>query len=86
MPDTELTQNEIEALKHLRTVVGPAPVPDQDAGRLLSLTLIEQKEGGYTLTDSGADLLRQIELQQELDAQLEQTFPASDPPKLTRPH
>ena len=85
MPDIDLSSGELDTLRLFRSPGQPEDVDPQHFAKLLSLALVEQQEGGPVLTASGRDLLRTREIDEELDDQLDQTFPASDPPKLTRP-
>jgi len=84
MTDLDLTVDEMETLARFQSLDQPEEVDPQHFAKLLSLALVEQKEGGPELTSSGLELLRSRAADAELDKQLEQTFPASDPPKITR--
>lgn len=84
MTDLDLTVDEMETLARFQSLDQPEEVAPQHFAKLLSLALVEQKEGGPALTSSGLELLRSRAADAELDKQLEQTFPASDPPKITR--
>lgn len=83
MTDFEVAPAELETLRLFQSPRQPEDVDPQHFAKLLSLALVEQKEGGPELTDSGQDLLRARKID-ELDDQLDQSFPASDPPKITR--
>lgn len=86
MSQDDLTQAEFETLASFEGGQ-PDHIEASHFAKLLSLALVEQKEGGPELTEAGLSLLRQRDkkhLDAELDAELEQTFPASDPPNITR--
>lgn len=86
MSDDDLTQEEFATLAAFENSQPEHVEPDHFA-KLLSLALVEQREGGPELTEAGLSLVRQRQKRQldaELDAELEQTFPASDPPNVTR--
>src|SRR5690606_15939754 len=84
MTDLDLTVDEMETLARFQSLDQPEEVDPRHFAKLLSLALVEQKEDGPELTSSGLELLRSRAADAELDKQLEQTFPASDPPKITR--
>ncbi|SFZ80769.1 hypothetical protein SAMN02983003_0117 [Devosia enhydra] len=82
---TELTEEEAEALARFDAPAKPVEVDPMVYAKLLSMGLVEQHEGGPFITATGVEILNRKALDDELDAELEQTFPASDPPNLTRP-
>lgn len=89
MADPDLTTDELETLARFQNLDQPDEVDPQHFAKLLSLALLEQKEGGPEITSSGHQILSSYRVgknreEAKLDQQLEQTFPASDPPTITR--
>jgi len=57
MTDYFLTDDELETLARFGSLEQPSDVDPQHFAKLLSLALIEQKEGGPELTSTGRDHL-----------------------------
>jgi hypothetical protein len=57
MTDYDLTAEEMETLRLFATEEHPADVDPLHFAKLLSLALIEQKEGGPVLTQTGRERL-----------------------------
>ena len=57
MTDNDLTMDELETLALFTEPGQPEDVDPQHFAKLLSLALLEQKEGGPVLTDSGHERL-----------------------------
>lgn len=61
MADNDLTPEELETLRSFQSPTQPVEVDPHHFGKLLSLALIEQKEGGPELTAAGIDVLGEEE-------------------------
>ena len=57
MTDNDLTAEEIQTLALFKSDHQPMDIDPQHFAKLLSLALIEQREGGSHLTASGVDRL-----------------------------
>ncbi|MBJ3785780.1 hypothetical protein [Devosia sediminis] len=57
MTDYDVTMDELETLALFTEPGQPEDVDPQHFAKLLSMALLEQKEGGPVLTDSGRDCL-----------------------------
>ena len=55
MTDNELTPAELETLRSFQSPTQPVDVDPHHFAKLLSLALIEQREGGPELTQSGIE-------------------------------
>lgn len=53
MTDYDLTDDELETLARFGSLEQPSEVDPQHFAKLLSLALLEQREGGPELTDEG---------------------------------
>lgn len=59
MSDDDLTQDELNTLALFQSSTPPADIDPHHFAKLLSMALIEQKEGGPELTNSGVARLNQ---------------------------
>jgi hypothetical protein len=59
MTDNDLTEDEIQTLALFKSDNQPMEIDPQHFAKLLSLALIEQREGGSHLTASGIERLAQ---------------------------
>lgn len=57
MTDNDLTDDELETLARFGSLDQPSDVDPQHFAKLLSLALVEQKQGGPELTLAGRDHL-----------------------------
>ena len=62
MTDNELTQDELNTLALFQSSTQPLDIDPHHFAKLLSLALIEQKEGGPELTASGITRLNEAHL------------------------
>lgn len=60
MSDDDLTNEELQTLARFAEPGEPFDIDPHHFAKLLSLALIEQKEGGSILTESGIHRLEQI--------------------------
>ncbi len=58
MTDNDLSREDLETLARFREPTQPLDIEPLVFAKLLSLALIEQREGGAELTDSGRERLR----------------------------
>jgi hypothetical protein len=61
----DLTPEELKTLSRFRSTIQPHDIDPHHFAKLLSLALIEQKEGGPELTATGIDRLREGRLSEE---------------------
>lgn len=60
MTDHDLTREELQTLAQFAGPTEPFDIDPHHFAKLLSLALIEQKEGGSELTEAGIERLKQL--------------------------
>ena len=62
MTDYDLTKEELQTLERFAAPEEPLDIDPHHFAKLLSLALIEQKEGGSELTTSGLERIKQTRI------------------------